>query len=311
MRKRVRSIYDLSNDPLTTEPIPLLTEFFRQRGYVRVPSGQMRESLGERYHKGYEVRLSVDQDSELSILRALIEKAGLKPARPFKKHRQTIQPVYGRQAVEWFLQAANQLHWQNFYLTRSTTDVSWYQEHLQTSLRIIASIQPPKSAHIIDVGGGDSSLVDDLLGLGYDHLTVVDISNTPIDRAKARLGANAARVTWIVGDITQFTQQVNPFSIWHDRAVFHFLIQGLRRQRYIDAARRAIEPGGHMLLAIFAPDGPKSCSGLQTLHSTPETIASEFGPWFKLLDYQPEMHKTPNGVLQHFYYYHLIRNHDH
>src|SRR6185503_9595529 len=142
-------------------------------------------------------------------------------------------------------------HWDLVYQGRPPEQVSWYRPHLERSLAIIEQAQLPPDAAIIDVGGGASTLVDDLLDRGYTRLSVLDISSQAIARARERLGPRAAGATWLTGDITRIELPSDAFDFWHDRAVFHFLRDAQARERYVAAVRRALKPGGHIVVATF------------------------------------------------------------
>ena len=193
-------------------------------------------------------------------------------------------------------------HWENIYQTKAPTQVSWYQEHARLSLRLIADTGIDRADPIIDVGGGTSTLVDDLLADGYQQLTVLDISPGALQTAQQRLGARATAVTWIEADITQAQLPGQFYAVWHDRAVFHFLTQPHDRHRYIQAVRHAVKPGGHVIVATFALDGPPQCSGLDVTRYSPDSLHHEFGEDFQLLISTRETHVTPFGTEQKFIY---------
>jgi len=195
-----------------------------------------------------------------------------------------------------------QSHWQSIYQTRKPTDVGWYKPHLLASLELILQLALPLSACILDVGAGDSTLVDDLLANGYTHISLLDISTAALERVKARLGPKSDYITWIEGDITQVGLPPQAYDIWHDRALFHFLTNDLDRCKYIEAVRLALKPGGHMIIATFTEDGPLRCSGLDTLRYSPEALCREFGEDFTLIRSLPETHHTPSGTVQKFSY---------
>lgn len=193
-------------------------------------------------------------------------------------------------------------HWEHIYETKAPTQVSWYQAHAQYSLQFIQNTGAGKTDHIIDIGGGASTLVDDLVMAGFQHVSVLDISGTALQLARQRLGADAASVNWIEADIAQADLPENAYDIWHDRAVFHFLTQAADRQRYISAVQRSVRKGGHVIIATFAPDGPDHCSGLEVMRYSPESLHAEFGRSFALLDSTYETHHTPFGTEQKFIY---------
>ena len=193
-------------------------------------------------------------------------------------------------------------HWEHIYETKAPTRVSWYQEHAQFSLQYIWNTGIQKTDHIIDVGGGASTLVDDLIADGFEQITILDISATALKLARERLGKRAANVHWLEADITQAQLPFQVFDVWHDRAVFHFLMQASDRQRYIDTVRHAVRPGGHVIIATFAPDGPDHCSGLEVVRYSSNSLHHEFGDDFTLLDSAREVHHTPFGTEQKFIY---------
>jgi ubiquinone/menaquinone biosynthesis C-methylase UbiE len=190
-------------------------------------------------------------------------------------------------------------HWEHIHETKAPTQVSWYQEHAQYSLRLIQNTGAQKTDQIIDIGGGASTLVDDLLTAGFQHVSVLDVSGTALQLARQRLGARAAHVNWIEADITQASLTYQTYDVWHDRAVFHFLTQSSDRQHYIEAVQRSVRRGGHVIIATSAPDGPDHCSGLETMRYSPESLHGEFGRGFKLVDSTYETHHTPfaDGLL--------------
>lgn len=193
-------------------------------------------------------------------------------------------------------------HWEQVYASRQPTEVSWFQEHAVRSLRLIAGTAVPKSAAIIDVGGGASVLVDDLLATGYANVTVLDLSPTALSAARTRLGARASRVAWLEGDITTIRLPVHAFDVWHDRAVFHFLTTAEQRQAYVRQVLCAVKPGGHVIVSTFAEDGPLQCSGLPVMRYSAAGLHAEFGSPFELLGHEREEHLTPAGKTQNFIY---------
>ncbi len=193
-------------------------------------------------------------------------------------------------------------HWEHIYETKSPTQVSWYQEHAKFSLEYIKRTGIRKTDRIIDVGGGTSTLVDDLVVDGFQHISILDVSGAALQIARQRLGRRAAHVNWIEADITQADLPEQAYDLWHDRAVFHFLTQPEDRKRYVDAVRRAVRTRGHIIVATFAPDGPDHCSGLEVMRYNPESLHSEFGDEFDLVDSTNETHHTPFGTEQKFIY---------
>ena len=192
-------------------------------------------------------------------------------------------------------------HWQEVYATRAPTEVSWYQPVPERSLALIRETGVPPDAPLLDVGGGASMLVDHLLLAGYTDLTVLDISGTALAAAQARLGAAAARVRWIETDITGFAPE-RRYTLWHDRAVFHFLVEPERRQRYLDVLGAALVPGGHLILATFGPLGPTRCSGLPVQRYAAAELDGLLAPRYRLIRSEIEDHVTPAGQPQQFLY---------
>jgi ubiquinone/menaquinone biosynthesis C-methylase UbiE len=197
-------------------------------------------------------------------------------------------------------------HWEQIYKTQEPTTASWYQAHPETSLRLIelaARATRDKASAIIDIGGGASTLVDHLLAKGYTNVAVLDISEEALKQAILRVGrASAEQVSWFEADITDIDLSRDQFDVWHDRAVFHFLTQPVDRQRYIEAVRRSVKPGGHVIVATFATDGPQQCSGLEVRRYDPNGLHGEFGSDFELLESVPEIHHTPFGTQQNYIY---------
>ena len=199
-------------------------------------------------------------------------------------------------------------HWENIYKTKASTQVSWYQEHLQTPLRLIERAGVEKTAQIIDVGGGASTLVDDLLESGFKHITVLDISSSAIDAARKRLGSRADEVTWIEADITKVALPHHYYDLWHDRAVFHFLTSAEERQKYLEAVKQSLKPRGHVIISTFALEGPPKCSGLDVVRYSPQNLHEEFGNEFELIESASEVHLTPFGTKQKFIYCYLRKH---
>lgn len=193
-------------------------------------------------------------------------------------------------------------HWETVYQRKAPGDVSWYRPHLERSLRFIDAAGLASDAVIIDVGGGASTLVDDLLARGYEQPTVLDLSASAIALAQARQGARAASVTWLTGDVLEIDLPPHHYDFWHDRAVFHFLTDPRARSRYIATVRRALKPDGHILVATFGPSGPERCSGLPVARYTAEGIQDQFGSEFRKVGSDEEIHRTPEGAEQEFVY---------
>jgi 2-polyprenyl-3-methyl-5-hydroxy-6-metoxy-1,4-benzoquinol methylase len=193
-------------------------------------------------------------------------------------------------------------HWERVYSTKPTDGMSWYQPHADQSLRLIHETGLPSSASIIDVGGGASTLVDDLLGEGYRSITVLDLSSVALLAAQVRLGELAKAVRWLEANITDVELPVQAYDIWHDRAVFHFLTSAEERREYVTAVLGAVKPGGYVIVATFAEDGPLQCSGLPVMRYSAPELHAEFGTRFTLLKHQKEEHHTPSGAVQKFVY---------
>ncbi len=193
-------------------------------------------------------------------------------------------------------------HWEKVYQSKSPNEVSWYKPHLDLSLDLILKSAISKDARIIDVGGGASTLVEDLLREGYNHLTVLDISSGALRQSKERLAEKAGRVTWIEADILKVDFPKKSFDLWHDRAVFHFLTSPDERRRYVKILNETLKPGGFSIIASFGLEGPSKCSGLEVMRYSPETLSQELGDAFALLKTIDERHQTPVGAFQNFVY---------
>jgi SAM-dependent methyltransferase len=196
----------------------------------------------------------------------------------------------------------NKEHWERVYTTKAATEVSWFQDHSDVSMGLIKRTGAGVDDPIIDVGGGASRLIDDLLGDGYSNLTVLDISGSALQIAQQRLGASALAVTWLEADITATDLPRHGFKVWHDRAVFHFLVDADQRERYVRLVQHAVKPGGHVIIASFGPDGPLRCSGLPVVRYSPDSLHDEFGPSFELVEHTSESHRTPFATVQQFVY---------
>jgi ubiquinone/menaquinone biosynthesis C-methylase UbiE len=173
---------------------------------------------------------------------------------------------------------------------------------LETSLALIQKSVTGPSDAIIDVGGGESTLVDDLLARGFPNITVLDVSPTAIDVTQKRLGQAADQVHWLTGDITHVDLPEQAYDIWHDRAVFHFLTEPKHRAAYIQRVVRAVKPGGYVIVGTFGPEGPTKCSGLDVVRYDSESLHREFGGDFRLIESSKELHDTPFGTTQQFLY---------
>ncbi len=193
-------------------------------------------------------------------------------------------------------------HWEKIYTTTAPDSVSWYRAHLDTSLALIERAADARSASIIDIGAGESTLVDDLLLRGYKNLTVLDVSQTAIEVTKKRLGSMAEQVRWLVADISEVELKPHSYDLWHDRAVFHFLTTPAQRLAYVRQVTRGVKPGGHVIVSTFGPEGPMKCSGLEVMRYDAESLHDEFGARFRLIESSKELHQTPFGTTQQFLY---------
>jgi 2-polyprenyl-3-methyl-5-hydroxy-6-metoxy-1,4-benzoquinol methylase len=197
---------------------------------------------------------------------------------------------------------ANKAHWESVYETKAPEAVSWYRAHLDESIRLIERSCPDKSASIIDVGGGESTLVDDLLERGYRGITVMDISEKALEVARERLGTRASHVNWVAADITSARLPDRRYDVWHDRAVFHFLTRRKDRAAYVRQVASSVKAGGYVIVATFGPGGPTKCSGLDVVRYDSASLHSQFGASFRLEDSVTEIHQTPFGTTQQFLY---------
>ncbi len=193
-------------------------------------------------------------------------------------------------------------HWEKIYSTKAPTQVSWYSPHLETSLALIHRAAGANSASFIDVGGGESTLVDDLLARGYQNITILDISQTAIDVTKKRLKEHAEQVQWLAGDVTKIALLRGAYDVWHDRAVFHFLTGTDERLAYVRQVAHAVRPGGYVIVSTFGPEGPTKCSGLDVVRYDADSLHKQFGARFQLVNSVKELHQTPFGTMQQFLY---------
>ena len=194
---------------------------------------------------------------------------------------------------------SRKLHWEHVHSAKGPTEVSWYQGAPQQSLQMIAATSVEPDGAVIDVGGGASTLVDNLIDAGYSDVTVLDIASAALAHSRARLGDAAKNVTWIEQDVLHFKPD-RSYELWHDRAVFHFLTEKIQQQQYADLLQKAVVPGGHVILATFGPDGPERCSGLPVQRYSIEEMASLMETAFELQAHDLEEHKTPGGSVQQF-----------
>ncbi len=190
-------------------------------------------------------------------------------------------------------------HWEKIYESRQETDFSWFQPYPKTSIEFIKLFDLPKDARIIDIGGGDSHLVDALIELGYTNISVLDISANAIERARKRLGSKAAMVQWIVCDITEFESDVM-FDFWHDRAAFHFLTDDDQIAKYLSIVQKNLAPHGYLVLGTFSENGPNKCSGLDIHQYSVASMSAVFEKDFKRIKCIEENHSTPSHTVQNF-----------
>jgi len=197
---------------------------------------------------------------------------------------------------------AGKTHWEAIYDSKAPEAVSWYRAHLERSLEFIERFCADRTAAIIDVGGGESTLVDDLLGRGYENVTVLDISEKALEVAQRRLSLQSKKATWIAADITNAKVPAQSYDVWHDRAVFHFLTDASDRAAYVSQVTSSVRVGGHVIVATFGPAGPTKCSGLDVMRYDADSLHGEFGAAFKLEGSATEIHQTPFGYAQQFIY---------
>jgi len=193
-------------------------------------------------------------------------------------------------------------HWQHVYSSKQTENLGWYKPHLVTSLSWIKALNLAPEDPLIDIGGGSSTLVDDLLEMGYRSVTVLDISDNAASVTRQRLAKKAEQVTWLEGDITSIDLPAHGYELWHDRAAFHFLTGHKQQRLYRDNLLKALKPGGHLIIGSFAPEAPAMCSGLPVQRYSPELLENTLGEEFQLVRQQKELHVTPGGVKQMYLY---------
>ena len=198
-------------------------------------------------------------------------------------------------------------HWRGVYRDKREAQTSWFRPHLDTSLRLIDGLGLAKQTPLIDVGGGRSTLVDDLLARGFCDVTVLDIAERALAEAQVRLSAAGRSVSWLAADVLAADFPAARFGLWHDRAAFHFLTDAESRNAYVERAAAALKPGGHAIVATFAVDGPERCSNLPVRRYDAAALAAEFAPWFDAIDSAREDHTTPWGATQAFTYVVLRR----
>jgi len=204
--------------------------------------------------------------------------------------------------VDDVITADAKAHWSNVYQTKAVDDVSWYQVRPEMSLELMQECGVKSSNRIIDVGAGASTLVDHLLDSGYKDITLLDVSGKALEIVRNRLGTHASAVSFIEANINSVELPFQTYDLWHDRATFHFLTNVTMQQRYVKTARHSVKPGGHVILATFAQDGPTQCSGLDVARQSPETLQQLFGDGFDLITCKTETHRTPWNTEQQFIY---------
>ena len=190
-------------------------------------------------------------------------------------------------------------HWETIYQTKELKDVSWFQPTPETSLSFLKQFNIPTTAKIIDIGGGDSFFVDNLLDLGYQDITVLDISAVALDKAKQRLGERTDKVKWIVADAASF-RPTEKYDFWHDRAAFHFLTQEQEIDNYLDTVQKCIQPTGILVIGTFSEQGPKKCSGIEIKQYSETTMTDRLARFFEIINCITVDHKTPMGTIQNF-----------
>lgn len=209
--------------------------------------------------------------------------------------------------LRWFDEGVStSAHWDAVWGDRDPDLVTWFQADPKRSLDLITRISDPNDP-VVDVGGGASRLVDRLLDLGYTDVTVVDLAAAALAASRTRLGSRAEQVTWLVADAREL-RLGRPVAVWHDRAVFHFLVDSADRGAYVERVHEALVPGGHVVIATFGPDGPETCSGLPTCRYDAAGLTAAFGGRFELVEDSLEIHVSPSGVSQQFVYVLLRRS---
>lgn len=193
-------------------------------------------------------------------------------------------------------------HWDEIYRTRNPSQLSWFQRDAKLSLELIARASPDRESAIVDVGAGASTLVDGLLAAGYSHITLLDVSADALAHSRQRISPAPTSLVWLIGDVLTADLPSASVGVWHDRAVFHFLIAAADRSRYVERVKLAVRPGGYVVVATFAEDGPSRCSGLPAARYSTPALHGEFGADFRLIESCPEEHVTPSGAVQTFTY---------
>lgn len=200
---------------------------------------------------------------------------------------------------------SSQSHWEHIYHSKSPPETSWYEPHLETSLEWIVKAASDRGASIVDVGGGESTLVDDLVAQGYRALTVLDVSQAALVKSRRRLSDAAPYVNWIAGDVSEVALPPRAYDLWHDRAVFHFFTEPEKRAAYVRTLSASLREGGQVIMATFGPDGPQKCSGLPTRRYDADSLLRELGSQFRVVRHARIDHQTPFGTMQQFLYCHF------
>ena len=198
-------------------------------------------------------------------------------------------------------------HWNTVYREKGADTVSWYRPHLKLSMALLKNAGLTGDSRVIDIGGGASTLVDDMLAFDVRDLTVVDLSDEALAISNRRLGTDSSQVKWIVGDITTLELPQDQYTHWHDRAVFHFLINSKDVQAYVKAVEHAVCPGGYVVISGFSHEGPERCSGLVVARRSAQDIADIFSKQFTLITWESELHTTPNGKVSQAFIYVLLQ----
>ena len=200
-------------------------------------------------------------------------------------------------------------HWADVYERKAPEEVSWYEEQPRLSLELVRACEVGREAPIIDIGGGTSALAGALVAEGYSDVTVADISPSALDRAEKRAGPLGDRINFVLADVRHhdFDRSV---EIWHDRAVYHFMVTEDDRDGYLSTLRKTLRPGGHLVIATFGPEGPEQCSGLPTCRYDALTLAAALGGGFSEVASGIEAHRTPGGTRQQFLFAHFLRTSD-
>ena len=202
------------------------------------------------------------------------------------------------------------LHWEKVYNQKNENEVSWYQKVPNISLDIIKSLNLNLNSKIIDIGAGESRLVDNLLDLGFNNIDVLDISKKSIEKAQNRLGIRSNKINWIVSDINDFKTE-KKYDLWHDRAAFHFLKDPIQLSNYVDLANSSLNINGKIVLGTFSTDGPLKCSGIEVSRYNQKSISDVFSKFFNLLNYKHSNHPTPFNTTQEFLFSILSKKQNH